>query len=441
VTEQFLNHIQSNDLCRKDDKILLAVSGGVDSMVMLYLFRDAGFSVGVAHCNFQLRGKESDGDEKFVEGVCTELGLPFYSVRFDTELYAWDNGLSTQMAARELRYQWFERLMEEHHYAWLATGHHFDDTLETVLLNWARGSSLEGLAGIPVKNKKIIRPLLFATRAHVEKFAEAHGIQWRDDQSNFTDDYQRNFVRHQIIPKFKELNPSLEATLHNGLEKIRCDLELIYHAVETWKGKFISGDDHRITIQKSGFAAYGHQADLLWRCIREYGFNFEQCREAVKALHGQPGKQFFTPTHQLVVDRTSLIITPQPEAWTETRIDRNEEYTMGPWRLTVATSKELKPGTSPSVAVIDLQKLKFPLVWRKWKAGDYFFPLGMEHRRKISDFLTDKKLSRADKGVVTVLESEGEIVWVVGHRIDNRYKITSQTQEVAVIAASSHFVQ
>lgn len=444
MLEQFLNHINHHKLCTRDDTILLAVSGGVDSMVMLHLFLEGGFQVRVAHCNFQLRGKESDGDEDFVFHACQQLNVPIVIERFDTQTFAWENNLSTQMAARELRYAWFDSLVEENNYAGLATGHHFDDTIETVLLNWIKGSSLEGLTGIPVKNRKTIRPLLFATRAQVEQYAREKGIQWREDQSNLTDDYQRNFIRHQVIPKLKELNPSLEITLHSGLEKIQGDLEVIYHHVEAWKKQFVVTEADKVIISKKGFDNLLQGAHLLYRCIRAYGFNFEQAREVIHSLHGQSGKQFLSPTDKLVIDRETILITPHVDFWKETTIKPGQtEAFMGSWDLfleKVPNTGNLEKSTYALEVKLDADKVTFPLVWRKWKAGDVFYPLGMEHRKKVSDFLIDKKVSVSDKDAVTVLESKGEIIWVVGYRIDNRYKITDQTQSVLVLSLEPHFM-
>jgi tRNA(Ile)-lysidine synthase len=430
VLEQFLNHINRHKLCTKSDTILLAVSGGVDSMVMLHLFIEAGFQVSVAHCNFQLRGIESDGDENFVYHACNVLGISVFIERFDTETYAWENKLSTQMAARELRYAWFDFLLEENQFQALATGHHFDDTIETILLNWTKGSSLEGLVGIPVKNKKVIRPLLFATRSQVEKYASEKGIEWREDQSNLTDDYQRNFIRHQIVPKLKELNPSLEATLHVGLEKIQGDLELIHFQTSEWKNQFLSLDSEKVIISKKGFDSFQQSAHLLWRCIREYGFNFEQAREIVLGLNGQSGKQFLTSSHKLVIDREVIIITPQAEFWNETIIEVNQtSISLGSWKMAIEKTDDIETSLSnPIEAKLDANKITYPLLWRKWKAGDLFYPLGMEHRKKVSDFLIDSKIPLSEKDEVTVLESNGEIAWVVGYRIDNRFKITDETQ-------------
>lgn len=409
-------------------------------MVMLHLFIEAGFQVGVAHCNFQLRGKESDGDENFVHHACQELKIPVVVKRFDTDAYAWENKLSTQMAARELRYAWFDFMLEENHYNLLATGHHFDDTIETVLLNWTKGSSLEGLTGIPVKNKRVIRPLLFATRAQVEMYAAEKGIQWREDQSNLTDDYQRNFIRHQIVPKLKEINPSLEITLHDGLEKIQGDLELIHFQTEQWKKQFLSVEGEKVTIAKKGFDSFQQGAHLLWRCIREYGFNFEQTREVISGLHRQSGKQFLTPTHKLIIDREKIILTPHVDFWNDTVIkDGQSQASLGSWDMDIEKISDLSKSNDVFEAKLDADKIVFPLTWRKWRAGDVFYPLGMEHRKKVSDFLINNKVPVSDKDVVTVLESNGEIVWVVGYRIDNRFKITPLTTSAILFSLQPYF--
>jgi tRNA(Ile)-lysidine synthase len=245
VLEQFLNHIARHKLCTLSDSILLAVSGGIDSMAMLHLFKEGGYRIGVAHCNFQLRGEESNRDESLVAEECKRMAVPFFVKRFDTETYAWEQGVSIQMAARDLRYAWFNELVKNQGYNYMATGHHFDDSMETIVLNLTKGTSVEGYAGIPLKNKYIIRPLLFATRTKVTEYAISRGFTWREDESNFTDDYQRNFIRHHIIPKLKELNPSLETTWQNGLEKIEGDLELLHRGFNDWKKEFVSESTDR----------------------------------------------------------------------------------------------------------------------------------------------------------------------------------------------------
>jgi len=429
MQEQFLNHINRFALCRREDPVLLAVSGGVDSMAMLHLFTAAGFTVGVAHCNFQLRGKEADDDEAFVVEACKARNVPVFTHRFDTEAYAWENGLSTQMAARELRYAWFEDLLDVHHYKALATGHHFDDSMETILLNITRGAATEGMAGIPVRNGRVIRPLLFATRAQVEKYAADHHLKWREDKSNLTDDYQRNFIRHKIVPQLKELNPSLETTWQNGIEKIQGELAILHDAFDAWCKQHVTQTAEKIAIDKQALN-HGPQANaLLWRYIKTLGFNYEQAREVVHALKGQSGKRFLAPGFLLVVDRGHIFITKRTNDWNDQHIGSiGERHILGPWLLKLEDTTPAVPGSDARVAVLDAARLAFPLVWRKWRAGDFFHPLGMEHKKKLSDFFIDKKLSVADKEMVTVLESGGQIAWVVGHRIDDRFKVTNQTQ-------------
>ncbi|WP_276369537.1 tRNA lysidine(34) synthetase TilS [Chryseolinea sp. H1M3-3] len=433
--EQFLNHIQQHHLCSHEDSILLAVSGGLDSMVMLQLFKEANFNVGVAHCNFQLREQDSDLDEKLVHETCIALGIPFFNQRFETESFAVAHGLSIQMAARELRYAWFDDLVKKYSYNLLATAHHFDDSMETVLLNITKGAATEGLTGIPLKNQYIIRPLLFTTRAQIEKYGAEKKVAWREDQSNLTDDYQRNFIRHHVIPKLREVNPSLESTWQQGIAKIQGDLELIHIAFEDWEKKFIRETEERTVIDKKAFDSFSSAVSVLWRFIKKYAFNFDQAREIVLAMQGQSGKRFLSPTHVLVIDREVIIITRHPQDWDTIVIDGSEQaVSLGPWKLSLSNGHVEVPRTSNMQVSIDADKLKFPLRWRKWQHGDSFQPLGMKNNKKLSDFLIDNKVSLPDKDTVTVLESEGTIVYVVGWRIDERVKISDETQRVLNIS-------
>jgi tRNA(Ile)-lysidine synthase len=430
VFEQFLNHIKHRQLFSSSDGVLLAVSGGIDSMVMLHLFKEAGFNIAVAHCNFQLRAADSDGDELFVRDACERLGVAIHVQRFETLTYASENKLSVQMAARELRYKWFEEVIKKYSFNFLATAHHFDDSMETILLNLSKGASADRLTGIPLKNGNIIRPMLFASRNQIAAFAAEKKIDWREDQSNFSDDYQRNFIRHHIIPKLKEINPSLEVTWQQGIEKLEGDVELMQQAFGEWKMKFISEATDRIVINKRAFEAYTGSASILWRYIKQFGFNFDQSREVILALNGQPGKQFSSPTHQLVVDRDTIIILEPSGEWNEVFIhEEDRECSLGPWKLSFSNGDALLL-SSRMQASLDADRLKFPLIWRRWKPGDSFQPLGMQHTKKLSDFLVDNKVSMADKDLVTVLESDGAIVYVVGWRIDERFKITEETKRL-----------
>jgi tRNA(Ile)-lysidine synthase len=437
VLRPFLTHIEK--LCKTTDKILLAVSGGMDSMVMLHLFHQAGFSIAVAHCNFQLRGEESDEDEIFVAAKCKKWGIPFHSIRFDTNNYAIQHGLSVQMAARELRYSWFQQVKEKENADWIATAHHLSDSVETVLLNLSRGTSLDGLLGIAEKNGFVIRPLLFATHNEITNYAAETGVVWREDRSNETDDYQRNFIRHQIIPKLKQVNPAFEQSIAKTVERLSGDGAILTQAIEVWKKQFQRNENDKVILAKKGFEPSlddSYNSALLWRLLRGFGFHFDQCKKIVQALNGQSGKQFLSTSHQLAVDREYLILVPLSSELAEVTIEDGQvDAYMGNRQLTFLSTTIGGSINNEEVAImLDIDSLRFPLTWRKWKAGDFFFPLGMTGRKKISDFLIDQKVSLVDKGAVSVLESAGEIAWVVGYRIDDRFKVKPTTEHVLRIA-------
>jgi tRNA(Ile)-lysidine synthase len=440
MLEQFLNHIEQNQLCKKTDRILLAVSGGIDSMVMLNLFESGGYEIGVAHCNFLLRGNESDADERFVRSICQAKQIPCYSTRFNTTDYARLNHLSTQMAARELRYAWFDELLDTEKYDFIATAHHLNDSIETVLLNWIHGGSPEGLLGIPVKNNRIIRPLLFASRGTIQAYAQSANIAWREDTSNLTDEYARNYLRHQVVPRLKELNPSLEETFLQGLQKLKAGHTLEQMAVNRLKQNYFSGAPSHVVIQKELFQEI-HDPAILWYLLREYHFSPAVCGDIVQALTSQPGKQFLSPTHRLVIDRSTLIITQHENFWQPTEISTAQAFaSIGPWDMAIESARSQPIPADPDIALLDKDRVEFPLVWRTWQPGDFFYPLGMEHRKKVSDFLVDSKVPLSDKPHVTVLVSAGQIIWVVGYRIDNRFKVTPATKEALRFTVYPHFV-
>lgn len=440
MLKQFLSHLSENKLALADDKILLAVSGGLDSMVMLDLFVKAGFSCEVAHVNFQLRGEESKYDESFVKKRCETYGVPCHVLHADTKTLAATKGISIQMAARELRYEWFQALLEKRNLQHIATAHHLNDSIETTLFNWINGASLAGLVGIAVRNGSVIRPLLFATRVMIEQYANDNDLVWTEDSSNSTDDYTRNFIRHQIIPKLREINPSLEETVARGKRKLAEELALIDVTFEKWKEKFVERLPHGLSIRKIAFDGIGHGAMMLYRLLGEYGFNFDVCEEIVRALASQSGTKFLSASYCLVVDRDTLMLAPQQKHRSEISIQEDQsEARIDDWRMTIKKGDLSLPSTSPLTAVLDKSKLQFPLVWRTWQPGDFFCPLGMEHRKKLSDFLVDAKVPLPEKERVTVLESQGEIVWVVGYRIDNRFKLTPETLETLAFTVTADF--
>jgi tRNA(Ile)-lysidine synthase len=438
MKEQFLGHLKQSQLCDETNHILLAVSGGMDSMVMLHLFHALKFRIGVAHCNFSLRGEESDGDEKLVKEVCERLGIPFFVKRFQTSEYAVQNDLSIQMAARELRYSWFDEVMLGDNFEYIATAHHLNDNVETVLMHFIRGTSLKG---IPSKNRSRIRPLLPFTKQEIEKYACENNLQWREDSSNSTDDYTRNFIRHNITPLILKLNPGFEEGFQRTIKEIEALRALAESQIDHLKKKFLAESKDRIVIQKSFAGLFTEPAVVLWQIIRDYGFNFDQATEAISILDGTPGKRFLSPGFQMVIDRDTLIITPHQKFWDKVVINESKESTvLGAWEMIIERPLKIEIEPDKLTAWLDASLVKFPLTWRLWREGDHFFPLGMNHRKKISDFLIDNKLSLPDKDHITVLESDGEIVWVVGYRIDNRFKVTERTSQALKLTLDTYFV-
>jgi tRNA(Ile)-lysidine synthase len=437
VVKQFLNHIERNNLCKTTDKILLAVSGGIDSMVMFHLFKEAGFNFGVAHCNFQLRGEESLADEALVNNACVENAIPFHHIRFSTEEYATEKKLSIQIVARELRYAFFQSIAELYQYAKVATAHHLNDSLETVLLNLVRGTGIHGLTGIPVVNKNVIRPMLFATRQQIEDYANFLRINWRDDHSNFSNDYQRNFIRNEIISRLKTLNPNVEETFARTKERLAASALIQTDYVEKIKKQSWREVDNRIHICKEAIENSTAPSLVLSELIKHYGFNFIQCVDIVDTH--QPGKKFLTNSHSLIITNADFVISPLDrnlETSGVIVIDENTiSTTRGDWTLTFknADISTFELRMANDIAQLDFNKVKFPLIWRTWKPGDAFTPLGMHESKKISDYLIDIKMPLFEKESVTVLESGGEIVWLVGHRINDRFKVTTATLSVLII--------
>lgn len=436
VVEQLLNHINRSSLCKTTDKILLAVSGGLDSMVMLHLLKNAGFTLAVAHCNFQLRGAESDGDEAFVAETCRQFNIPFHAKRFDTEAFAQQSAISIQMAARDLRYDFFQQIIMNIGYDYVATAHHFDDVIESVFLNLVRGTGIDGIRGIAVKKENVIRPMMFATRDMIHAYAQSEGIRWREDASNDTDDYRRNFLRHQVLSKLKELNPSFTEKFrdtHDRLLGARAFAEAFIEDVRS--SAMETRPNHSVTIEIAAIQKAPFPAVLLWELIKHLGFKYDQCKKI--AVDHQPGKIFFTDTHQLVVDRSRYIIEGKQQKDFVTQLVQKGQQRVGHppmcLLLTEVSADEFTLKKKPEIAQLDAARLKFPLTWRRWQSGDYFTPLGMRVEKKVSDFLIDLKIPFNAKADVTVLESAGEIVWIVGYRISDRYKITEETRRVLVI--------
>ena len=437
MLERFRKHIRANSLCSDDDRILLAVSGGIDSVVMTDLFAESGFSPGLAHCNFGLRGGESDGDEAFAASLAEQYSMEFHVRRFPTAEVAERDRISIQMAARNLRYEWFEELRESCNYTWIATAHNQDDVLETFFINLSRGTGIRGLTGIPPRAGRVIRPLLFAPRKDIAEYADRKGLAYREDSSNDSDKYLRNRIRHHLIPMLEEQNPSFRKSLMGTMSKLAGTEKIFIRELGKIKDSVLERREGKILVKITELERDPSMTTILYEILSDFNFPSATIESIGKSLGGNPGKQFYSPTHRLVKDREELIITPLPEdEQRRVYLELGEGGTSEPisldWEIVENTPKLHIPG-DPHIACLDLDLLDFPLILRHRQAGDYFHPFGMNGRKKISDFLIDEKLSLPDKENVWLLASGPNIVWVIGHRIDDRFRITEKTRHVLMI--------
>ncbi|WAC12391.1 tRNA lysidine(34) synthetase TilS [Dyadobacter pollutisoli] len=424
---------------------LLTVSGGVDSVVLAHLFHIMGWRAGIAHCNFGLRGEESDGDEKFVKDLAARYGFDFYSKSFDAKYFAKQHSVSTQMAARELRYPWFEEIRNANGYHWIATAHHANDSLETVLLNLVRGTGLPGMTGILGKYNFLIRPLLLASKEEILAYAAEHGLEWREDRSNDTDDYKRNLIRHKVIPVFQQLNPSLEATFNATSERLRSGNNLLNEFLEQWRAATVITNQDDIRINKQLLYSCNEPAYRLWHVLQGYGFSYQQAKQVFASLDAISGKIFFSNSHILLIDRLELVIRARSGGQTddELAIPYSEgEFSFGDLTINLVNrgkDHNSQTGNEKSVILLDVAKLEFPLKIRRWKQGDIFAPIGMKgKRKKLSDLFIDLKMNRFEKERASVLlNGNGEIIWVIGVRSDERYRVGDLAGQLISISISN----
>lgn len=436
MLEEFLKYIEQNSLFDTQQKILLAVSGGIDSVVMADLFRRSDFEFALVHCNFCLRGDESDLDEAFVKALAKAYNVPFYSKKFDTEGYAKSKGISTQMAARDMRYEWFAALLKEKEYDFLATAHHKNDSLETILLNLAKGTGIAGLHGILPKNKTTVRPMLYADREMIRHYALSKKIEWREDNSNQSVKYKRNMIRHEIIPVLKKINPSLENTLTSTVEKLRAAENIFQAKIANVKAAALKEKQGKIFIDKSIILQEKEATIILYELIKIFGFNYSQSKNIVCKLSDNQsvGKMFESEDYRLNIDRQQLIIDKKVSTTTmEMLINhglRTVQSDFFKLNITEHDKDTYQITADKNIAALDYARLDFPLTLRKWRAGDWFMPLGMQQRKKLSDFLIDEKIPLHSKENIFVLISDENIAWVVGHRIDDRFKITEKSKNI-----------
>ena len=437
LLEQFRYYISSNNLFLPTDKLLLAVSGGVDSVVLCELCRNAGFDFGIAHCNFQLRGDDSERDEKFVRELAKKNSVEFHSIKIETKRIAGEQKISVQEAARALRYTWFEEVRKAGMYHYILTAHHADDNIETVLMNFFRGTGIKGLKGMEPKLDRIVRPLLFARRYQLEEFLKSNGLAYVPDVTNLSDDYTRNYFRNQVIPLIRKSFPEVNENILGNIERLREAEQLYRQAISGHKRKLqeIRENEVHIPVLKLKKAEPLHT--IVYEIARDYGFNAAQSEEIIALLDSDSGKYIQSTSHRIIKNRNWLIVAPlEAERAGIVIIDGtgNWESSEGNLKVEMSTgatvsSSQLKQ-VSNFQACLDAKEIKFPLLLRKWKQGDYFYPLGMPKKKKLARFFIDAKLSKTEKEKICVVEMDKKVIWIVGHRIDDRFKLTDKTKSI-----------
>jgi len=438
LQQRFLNFIRDENLFGKNDPVLLAVSGGIDSVLMSHLFYGCNFTFGIAHVNFQLRGEDSEADENLVRELALKFGTPFFSVRFSTKEFAKEKKLSVQMAARELRYSWLEEIRQGNGFHRIATAHHLDDSIETVFINMFRGTGIHGLHGILPKQNKIVRPLLCFFKKEIEVYAIEKKISFRQDQSNYETDYDRNKIRLDVIPAIEKHFPSFKKNFAENIARWQ-DAESLYdEALMIIKGKVVAKRNEEEWISIPALKQHPAYKTILFEVLKEFGFNSEQIMQVASALNGESGKMFFSATHRLIKDRKHLIVSPLTATSLSEILIYEIDHHISSGKIQLQISERDAKGFSipndSSISCLDKSELEFPLVLRQWKKGDYFYPFGMKRKKKkISDYLIDKKIPLNEKENIWVIESGKRIACIIGERIDDRFKITSSTQKVFVL--------
>lgn len=437
IQTQFEQALKERCGVRPSNTVLVALSGGADSVALLHLLLQNNIKCTAAHCNFNLRGAESDADEQFVQLLCAQLNVPLKTISFKTIENAKSNKISIEMAARKLRYDWFNQLTKELKLDLIATGHHGDDAMETFFLNLTRGTGIKGLTGIAWRSENIIRPLLFASAKQIREYCKNEKLHFKVDSTNHENIFYRNKIRNQIVPLFKEMNPAFFATMQNNMEYLNESWLIVHDELKNIEKEWITQQDGSLKISISTVQKYSHRKILIFELLQPYGFSGQQVLQLMNTLNKQSGKQFISPSHRVVVDRLHLILTPISEQ------DKNQ-YLLKDDDVIIKEPIDLKIKKYPRTAQFQFSKnqnivhldadlLNFPLRIRHPQKGDKFQPLGMINFKKLSDFFIDEKLSLIEKEQTWLLINGQDVVWVIGQRIDNRYKITPQTKNILEI--------
>ncbi|MCX7862564.1 MAG: tRNA lysidine(34) synthetase TilS [Bacteroidales bacterium] len=430
--------VEEKRLFTYQHKLLLAISGGLDSMVLWEIIKILNIKYAIAHCNFQLRGTESDADEKFITLKAKNEGIPYFIQRFDTEKYAKERNLNIQEAARELRYKYFFDVCSKEEYDYIVTAHHLDDRIETFFINLLRGTGIKGLCSIPVKNDRIIRPLLFCTREELQFFAFQHQLIWREDSSNKEDKYFRNKIRHYLIPMLRELKPSFYHVFNDNFSRLELEKQILEDVINKELSIFIREENKIIHIKKTAILSNVSLHNVIKYYLKQFRFHDKQIDLLLHA-ELQTGRTIQNKNFTLINDREEWIIkSNEIKQFSKSPFFIHEDmhfvfYGYGFNIRSVLYQDFSEIPKSNFIACLDKGKLQFPLTLRRWKNGDNMIPLGMKNRKKISDILTDAKIPTYKRKDYYVLESNGEVAWLVGLRISEKFKITAETREVYVI--------
>lgn len=429
MLQKFEKHIHTNFPFLKDSKLLLAISGGLDSVVLMHLCNQLQLSISLAHCNFKLRNEESDLDEEFVKYISQISSNQIFTTFFNTELVAKKEQVSIQIAARELRYTWFQELAKNHQFDFILTAHHLDDSLETFLIHLTRGSGLEGFTGIPSTNGNIIRPLLPFSRAEILEYARENQLEWREDSSNATTKYLRNNIRHQVIPILKEINPSLLDSFANTIQYLQDAQQIIDDQIDEIEAKVINEKDGMLFFDISKINQLSSPKTYLYQLLKKY--QFTEWNNVVDLLTSQSGKQVFSKTHVLLKDRDFLILSEIPSKKSDSEsfdILEHQSKISSPIFLNFEENAS-KNSENRNTIVVAKKLLKYPLIVRKWQNGDYFCPSGMQGKKKLSKYFKDEKISVTEKEKIWLLcTADNEIIWVINHRQDRRFLASSATE-------------
>lgn len=445
LLKRFVQYINDQNLFQKDNRLLLAVSGGIDSVVLTELCHQAGYHFFIAHCNFHLRNEESNRDEKFARSLAEKYSVPIFVRSFQTERYAEENNVSIQVAARELRYSWFcdlarEEAVKGENKIKIITGHHANDNIETLLMNFFKGTGIRGLQGILPKKGDLIRPLLFATKEEIVQFTGENELLFVEDSSNASDKYTRNYFRNQLIPSLQKIFPQVEENLVNNIARFR-EIDILYNqSIEIHRGKLLEFKGNEVHIPILKLVKVTPLKTILYEIIKDYHFTAHQAERVVNLLKSDSGKYLSSQTHRIIKNRGWLIIAPlNTQEAQHIVIEKTDERIIFEegvlnFKNIHKTPKEIVQNLNNDV-IIDAGNVEYPVILRKWKQGDYFYPLGLQKKesgkpgkKKLSKFFIDQKISLSEKEKIWVLESNKKIIWIINKRLDERFKVTHQTK-------------